>query len=77
LSIGPQQDANTTATLRTAGAAASHNSERMRNLQVVVSDDGNISVPSGARLAVAVDADKRDESLGATSTSTAYQTAPL
>ena len=54
LIIGPQQDANTTATLRTAGAAAPHDSERMRNLRVVVSDDGNTTAPSGTRLVVVV-----------------------
>jgi capsular polysaccharide biosynthesis protein len=54
LVIGPQQDANATATLRTAGAAAPHDSERMRHLRVFVSDDGDISVPRGAGLIVVV-----------------------
>jgi capsular polysaccharide biosynthesis protein len=54
LVIGPQQDANAIATLHTAGTAAPHASERMRHLRVVVSDDGNISVPRGAALVVVV-----------------------
>jgi capsular polysaccharide biosynthesis protein len=56
LIIGPQQDPNSAATLRTAGAASvpPPASERMRRLRVIVSDDGNISVPRGAALVVVV-----------------------
>lgn len=54
LVIGPQQDMNVTATLRTACAAVPQASERMRNLRVIVSDDGNISVPREAALVVVV-----------------------
>jgi capsular polysaccharide biosynthesis protein len=54
LIIGPQQDMNTTATLRTAGAAAPPDSRRMRNLRVLVSEDGDIGVPRDAALVVVV-----------------------
>jgi capsular polysaccharide biosynthesis protein len=54
LVIGPQQDANTTATLRTAGAAVPPDAKRMRNLRVFVSDDGDISMPREVGLVVVV-----------------------
>jgi capsular polysaccharide biosynthesis protein len=42
LVIGPQQDVNVTATLRTACAAAPHSAERRKPLQLVVSDAGDL-----------------------------------
>lgn len=54
LVIGPQQDMNAVATLRTAGAAAPEGSDRMRHLRVIVSEDADIRVPRGAGLVVVV-----------------------
>ncbi|MGH3220453.1 MAG: Wzz/FepE/Etk N-terminal domain-containing protein [Streptosporangiaceae bacterium] len=53
LVIGPQQDANLTATLRAACAApAPESSKRPSLLQVIVSDDGQVAKPPGAVLTV-------------------------
>ena len=54
LVIGPQQDPNAAATLRTAAAAVPQSSERMRYLRVMVSDDGKVSIPRSAGLVVVV-----------------------
>jgi capsular polysaccharide biosynthesis protein len=55
LYIGPQQDANVTAALRTACAVPpSASSKRPRQLQVVVSDDGRANGPPGAALTIVV-----------------------
>jgi hypothetical protein len=54
LVIGPQQDPNAAATLRTAGAAVPQSSDRMRYLRVIVSDDGKVSIPRSAGLVVVV-----------------------
>jgi hypothetical protein len=55
LVVGPQQDANATATLRTACAVPPHSpSERMKHLRILVSDDGNVAVPRGAALVVVI-----------------------
>ncbi len=52
LVIGPQQDVNVTATLRTACAAPPSASQKRANLQVAVCDDGNLDVQSGTALIV-------------------------
>jgi hypothetical protein len=55
LFIGPQQDANVTATLRTAGAVPdSVSSKRPGRLDVVVSDDGQAHGQPGTALTVVV-----------------------
>lgn len=53
LVIGPQQDEDVIATLRAAGVAGPHGSDRMRRLRVVVAD-GEVTVPGGAALVVAM-----------------------
>jgi capsular polysaccharide biosynthesis protein len=54
LFIGPQQDANVTATLRTAGASHSVSSKRLGRLEVIVSDDGQAPARPGTGLTVVV-----------------------
>ena len=55
LVLGPQQDVNATAFLRTACAASlSTSSKRSNNLRLVVSDDSHVAMPSGAALVVVV-----------------------
>lgn len=55
LVIGPQQDANITATLRAACAAPPAPSKLLRNLQVIVSDHGDdTGWPPGTVLAIVV-----------------------
>jgi capsular polysaccharide biosynthesis protein len=57
--LGPQQDSNVTAALRTACTGWSGGSGRSANLRAVVADGGRFAVPNGARLVVlllAVDA---------------------
>jgi capsular polysaccharide biosynthesis protein len=59
LVLGPQQDSNVTAALRTACAGWSGGSGRSASLRAVVADGSRFSVPTGARLVVlllAVDA---------------------
>lgn len=54
LVIGPQQDLNAAATLRTAAATGPQASERMRYLQVVASEVGDIRMPRDTALVVVV-----------------------
>ena len=54
LVVGPQQDANATATLRTACATPLGPSERSRNLRLAVSDHDNADQLPGAGLTVVV-----------------------
>jgi hypothetical protein len=57
--MGPQQDSNVTAALRTACAGWTRGSGRASHLRTIAADGGRFTVPDGARLVVlllAVDA---------------------
>lgn len=54
LVIGPQQDTNATAALRTACASPLGSSKRASYLQTVAADSGSVATPYGAKLIVVV-----------------------